>query len=315
MENTHNHHWKRPLLLLMACIGIVMLGSTEVAFAQGVGSACTSNDQCLPMLYCNPMVGLCNQRASAGEECAPGIIECRQNLYCGQNVCKVLGGIGAPCSLDEDCNEGLLCSAGACSDGSAGSACDLDVDCKGGNYCDQFTNLCEGKLAVGDSCNLDHECQDGAACRSGKCRAMQCIPLSQVCEMGGVPCCLPAVCTNGLCLDPPGVSPPPPPPPPQQTGIPLLEPIRGETMIPTDQGGFGPFFYYWNLFYPYVIGLGGAIAVLMGLIGGLEIMTAGGDQGKRSAGMNRFMMSVGGLILLLLSSLILNLLNPTFFRQ
>ena len=95
----------------------------------------------------------------------------------------------------------------------------------------------------------------------------------------------------------------------------LLEPIGNATFIPTQgTSGFGPFFYYFNLLYPWLVGMGGATAVLMGLVGGIQIMMAGGDEGKRSAGIHRFLMSLGGLILLLLSTLILNVLNPTFFK-
>lgn len=98
-------------------------------------------------------------------------------------------------------------------------------------------------------------------------------------------------------------------------GIRLLEPIGGVGVIPTEGlGGLGVFGFYFNLIYPWIVGMGAAIAVLMGLIGGIQIMTAGGDPGKRSAGMNRLFLSLGGLVLLLFSSTILNILNPTFFK-
>jgi hypothetical protein len=98
-------------------------------------------------------------------------------------------------------------------------------------------------------------------------------------------------------------------------GIRLLEPIGGVTVIPTDgMSGLGVFGLYFNLLYPWIVGLGAAIALLMGLVGGIQIMTAGGDPGKRSAGMNRLFLSVGGLVFLLFSATILNILNPTFFH-
>ena len=98
-------------------------------------------------------------------------------------------------------------------------------------------------------------------------------------------------------------------------GISLLEPINGVDRIETNYySGFGVFFAYFGLIYPWVVGLGAAVAILMGLVGGVQIMTAGSNDGQRSAGINRFMMSLGGLLLLLFSSTILHLLNPSFFN-
>lgn len=97
--------------------------------------------------------------------------------------------------------------------------------------------------------------------------------------------------------------------------IQLLECIGGVCSLPTaGQSGFGVFFAYFNLLYPWVVGLGAAIAVMMGLVGGIEIMTAGANDGQRSKGINRLLLSTGGLIILLLSPTILNMLNPTFFK-
>lgn len=100
-----------------------------------------------------------------------------------------------------------------------------------------------------------------------------------------------------------------------QADIILLEPIGGVDRISTaGNSGFGVFFQYFNLLYPWVVGLGAAIAVLMGLAGGIEIMTAGANDGQRSKGVNRLLLSIGGLVILLFSSTILNILNPTFFK-
>jgi hypothetical protein len=100
-----------------------------------------------------------------------------------------------------------------------------------------------------------------------------------------------------------------------QAGIKLLEPIGGVTEIPTaGQSGFGVFYAYFNLLYPWAVGLMSAIAVLMGLWGGIQIMVSGSNESGRQEGVNRLMMSIGGLLLLLFSSTILNWLNPTFFQ-
>ncbi len=100
-----------------------------------------------------------------------------------------------------------------------------------------------------------------------------------------------------------------------QAPIRLMEPIGGVTEIPTaGNSGFGVFFTYFNLLYPWVVGLGAAIAVMMGLWGGIEMMVAGGNDSARQAGVKRLLMSLGGLLLLLFSSTILNILNPSFFK-
>ena len=98
-----------------------------------------------------------------------------------------------------------------------------------------------------------------------------------------------------------------------QGGVMLLEPIGNMTEIPAN-GGFSVFTSYFNEVYPWIVGMGAAVAVLMGLVGGIQIMQAGNDEGKVTAGRTRLLMSMGGLLLLLFSSAILNVLNPSFFK-
>ncbi len=100
----------------------------------------------------------------------------------------------------------------------------------------------------------------------------------------------------------------------QSNGLSLLECVGSVCQIPTNTGPLGAFGIYFNLLYPWVVGMGAAVAVLMGVIGGIQIMLAGADQGKRSAGINRFMISIGGLLLILFSATILHALNPVFFK-
>lgn len=101
----------------------------------------------------------------------------------------------------------------------------------------------------------------------------------------------------------------------QNQGITLLEPVGGVTTIPTaGNAGLGVFGFYFNLIYPWVVGMAAAIAVLMAVVGGMQIIMAGSDQSKVGAGKNRLLISLGGLIIILASAVILNLLNPTFYR-
>ncbi len=74
------------------------------------------------------------------------------------------------------------------------------------------------------------------------------------------------------------------------------------------------FFAYFNLLYPWMIGMGAGIAVLMAVIGGIQIVQAGADQGAVTNGKNRLLLSLAGLLIILLSATILNTLNPFFFR-
>ena len=98
-------------------------------------------------------------------------------------------------------------------------------------------------------------------------------------------------------------------------GINLLQPIGDTTQIPvTGNEGLGVFGFYFGLLYPWVVGMGAAIAVLMGVVGGIQIVQAGGDQAKVSAGKDRLLLSLGGLLIILFSAMLLNALNPFFFR-
>ncbi len=96
-------------------------------------------------------------------------------------------------------------------------------------------------------------------------------------------------------------------------GIFLLEPIGGTTHIEAEPG-LGALGHYLSLLYPWVVGMGAATAVLMAVVGGVQIIQAGADSGKRDAGKTRLLMSLGGLLLVMLSATILNALNPTFFK-
>ncbi len=97
-------------------------------------------------------------------------------------------------------------------------------------------------------------------------------------------------------------------------GVFLMEPIGGVTEIPIQgNAGLGMFGFYMGLVYPWVVGMGAAVAVLMGMIGGIQMIRAGSDQAAVSAGKNRLLISLGGLLLILFSATIMNALNPSFF--
>ncbi len=70
---------------------------------------------------------------------------------------------------------------------------------------------------------------------------------------------------------------------------------------------------YIALVYKLLAGVIGFVAVLMLVVGGIEITTAGANQAGLQSGKDRILAALVGLTLLFLSSLILYTINPTFF--
>lgn len=99
-----------------------------------------------------------------------------------------------------------------------------------------------------------------------------------------------------------------------KTSICILEPVPGgPDQIPSGLG-FGSFFFYINNgVWQWAFRIGVAIAVLNGVAGGLQIVLSNGDSGKVDAGKTRFISSAIGLVVLLLSGVILNFINPSGF--
>lgn len=92
----------------------------------------------------------------------------------------------------------------------------------------------------------------------------------------------------------------------------LMQPIGSVRCIPSG-GPLGTLFSYFNLLYPWIAGLAAGAAVLMVLVGGLQVIMSGGDSGKRGEGISRILWAIGGLLLLAFTSLIFRILNPSFY--
>jgi hypothetical protein len=88
----------------------------------------------------------------------------------------------------------------------------------------------------------------------------------------------------------------------------------GTTTIQPEPG-IQPFFTYFNMIWPWILGIAAGIGVLQALIGGIQIMLSGGDSGKREEGKSKVMWATAGLVMIGLSGLILETLNSTFFVQ
>lgn len=79
---------------------------------------------------------------------------------------------------------------------------------------------------------------------------------------------------------------------------------------------FGTFFEYVNNgVWQFAFGVGIGLAVFNGAVGGLQIVLSNGDSGKVEAGKSKFLWSIVGLIILLLSGVILEFINPFGFRN
>lgn len=95
----------------------------------------------------------------------------------------------------------------------------------------------------------------------------------------------------------------------------ILEPVPGGNQVVNPGGApLQIFFDYINTgLWQWAFMMGVAIAVLNGTIGGLQIVMSNGDSGKVDAGKTRFISSTLGLIMLLLSGVILEFINPIGF--
>jgi hypothetical protein len=121
------------------------------------------------------------------------------------------------------------------------------------------------------------------------------VVFAQNCGQGMQPC-------NGRCIP--------------ETSLCILEPVPGGIdEIPAEGIGFAStlFYYINNGVWQWAFGIGIAIAVLNGAIGGLQIVLSNGDSGKIDAGKTRFISSAIGLIVLLLTGAILEFINPLGF--
>ncbi len=100
--------------------------------------------------------------------------------------------------------------------------------------------------------------------------------------------------------------------------LPLLQPLDDSTGFLTTNNAndaMEAFINYFNLSWPWVIGTAAGIAVLQALVGGVQIMMSGADSGARSEGKSRLMWALAGLLMIGLSGMFLEILNPLYFRQ
>ena len=200
--------------------------SDECATDWCVGSpnrcACTARSGCAADEYCGRQ-GACQRLRADGEVCdsdweceadfcddtcrprrfgdkCSDHTDCAPDGYC-LNVCEPLGDFGDGCQHDSQCEDGLICRAGACGfpAGESGYCVDDDqcmrpLQCSTGRRCEQPQLRCE-PAAEGERCAFDEFCVDGTACMQGFCRVPN--PLGEPCEKNDH-CAGELVCT-GAC--------------------------------------------------------------------------------------------------------------------
>ena len=145
------------------------------------GGSCTLATECVNGGYCLQTFD------SAGRLRCPG-------------ACVARNGIGAPCSLSHDCQAGLICPSGQCTDQRAalGASCMQDNDCVDGAFCDSFASLtaqCRAYVPAGGACMFSEPCVVGSACLHGACGPY---------GADGSACvfsddCLGGICANHVC--------------------------------------------------------------------------------------------------------------------
>lgn len=86
-----------------------------------------------------------------------------------------------------------------------------------------------------------------------------------------------------------------------------------KVQIFAEQSGAELLYSYAGRIYRWAAGTIGVIAVFFLVVGGVEMSTAQGDQGRVEKAKERIAQSLAGLVILFLSALILYTINPNFF--
>jgi len=94
------------------------------------------------------------------------------------------------------------------------------------------------------------------------------------------------------------------------TDIILLQPLDDTTQSLQAKPGIQIFFDYFNLSWPWILGVCAGLAVLQAMIGGMQMMLGG----MRDEGKDRMKWATAGLLIIALAGMILNTINPLFYQ-
>jgi len=288
---------------------------------------CTKNNDCdILTQFCDAYKFLCLPLLAAGETCkskeycasalctnglcgCANATHCTANQFCdtAKNSCQNKVAIGDPCPADPK-----NCLSGACATKESKNVCicSLNSQCSASQYCGTGTGPNAGSCL--EKLGKDAPCAQGsdAACLSGTCL----VPPSE---------------KIGKCTEPP-----PPPTDPNAaatpgTATPVATPTKYQTVPPkmsVSIPGLAPFestevttgemvsipwiAQYIVAVYKYAIVIGAIIAVLALMVGGVQYLI-GGAYTEAVSGAKKIMLgAMGGLVLLLASNLILQMINP-----
>lgn len=91
----------------------------------------------------------------------------------------------------------------------------------------------------------------------------------------------------------------------------LMQPLDDETeSLEVSSTPLEVFFEYFNMSWPWLLGVASGIAVLQAVWGGILIMTSWDQDG----GKEKIQWALGGMVMIALAGFILRFLNPIFFR-
>lgn len=96
-----------------------------------------------------------------------------------------------------------------------------------------------------------------------------------------------------------------------ETDLLLLQPLDDSTKTLDAKPGIQIFFDYFNLSWPWVLGVCAGLAVLQAMIGGMQMMMSVGS--SHDMGKERMTWAIAGLLIIALSGMILTTINPIFY--
>lgn len=92
--------------------------------------------------------------------------------------------------------------------------------------------------------------------------------------------------------------------------ITLMQPLDDETnSLEVSEEPLQTFFDYFNMSWPWLLGVASGIAVLQAVWGGILIMTSMDHDG----GKEKIEWALGGMVMIALAGFILRFLNPIFY--
>lgn len=97
---------------------------------------------------------------------------------------------------------------------------------------------------------------------------------------------------------------------PPSSNLILLQPLDDATRSLSPAPGIQIFFDYFNLSWPWILGVSAGLAVLQAMVGGMQIMSSS----QKNEGKGRMMWATAGLLIIALAGTILSTINPLFYK-